>query len=790
VVTVEAHERTVDTTADLTTDRTISPSQVNALRPRGENMTRWRRTIRAALILGTMAAAHAALAEPRPATSGQAMVAPGQGAGGPPANPIDYATARFERVISAVRINEPITIDGRLTEPAWELAQAATDFRQWQPHPGMPASERTEVRFLYDDNNLYIGARCFESDPKGMTVNELREDFDSQESDLFGLFLDTLHDRQSGYFLSTNPAGARRDTQVSNDGTQSNLDWDGVWDVKATIDEEGWTAEFVIPFKTLRFSKSPTQEWGLNLLRRIKRNNEESHWSPLPRRFRLTRASMAGTLTGLHGIRQGRNLKLKPYVISSVTEVGTSAGARDLDGDAGLDLKYGLGPSMTLDLTYRTEFSQVEVDQQQVNLTRFNLFFPEKREFFLENAGTFTIAGGGGVRGSGGTGNVIPFFSRRIGLSSSGTPVPIVGGARLSGKTGTYDVGMLAINTQHDGTFPSNTFLVGHLRKTLRGSSTAGAIVTSRHSPIDGDHNQLYGVDTFLRFFEKLEITSYLLQTTTPGRSGQNQARLLETAWRDEDLTVSGLYEQVQPNFNPEAGLVRRANMTHYSGDVSWRPRPRRSAYIRNYNLDASTDYYADEHGHIETRDYSVGTGILFHNSASIRFTMTETFERLREPFAIRSNVIIAPGDYTFRRYAVNVGTDRSRAIGGSVNASVGEFWDGQNRSASGSLEFKPSIHFNMDLNASRNHVTLPAGEFSTTLVGSRMLLAFNTKTFLSSYLQYNATTNQFTSNTRFNIIHRPMSDLYLVYNERRDTVSGSRLERAVIVKFTYLYDF
>ena len=312
--------------------------------------------------------------------------------GPPPAQaqtaaPIDYATARLERIAQALRITERITIDGRLDEPAWARVEPATNFIQWEPHPGKPASERTEVRFLYDEDNLYIGARCWDSDSASLTVHELKQDFESREEDVLAVLIDSLHDRQSGFSFWTNPAGARRDVQIFQDDAQRSVDWDGVWDVKVTTDETGWAAEFVIPFKTLRFSNSPQQEWGLNILRRVKRKNEDSYWSPLPRRYRTMRPSMSGTITGLEGIRQGRNLKIKPYGISSVTELASNGLSSDVEANGGLDLKYGLTPSQTLDLTYRTDFSQVEADQQQVNLTRFNLFFPEKREFFLENSG-------------------------------------------------------------------------------------------------------------------------------------------------------------------------------------------------------------------------------------------------------------------------------------------------------------------------------------------------------------------------------------------------------------------
>ena len=711
----------------------------------------------------------------------------GQPAAAAATNPVDYATARFDRIARAVRIDEPITIDGQLTEPAWQLAEPATHFTQWNPRPGMPASYDTDARFVYDAENLYIGVRCWDPEPDRITVSGLEREFASGNQDGVGLFFDTMHDGQSGFYFATNPVGAHHDYQVSADDGYRNLDWDGVWDVKVTIDESGWSAEFIVPFKTLRFSSAARQEWGLNIMRRIRRFNEDSHWSPLPRRYRVSRASMAGTLTGLEGIHQGRNLKIKPFGISKT--IDTASATRSEDVDAGLDVKYGLTESMTLDLGYRTDFSQVEVDQQQINLTRFNLFFPEKREFFLENAGVFGIASAAGSSGSTND-NVIPFFSRRIGLSATGSPIPIVGGARLSGKTGAYDIGLLSMKTRSDGDVPAETFVVGRIRRTFRGQSSVGAFLTSRDSDASGG-NRLYGVDSFLRFFEKLEVSSYLMRTDTPAREGQDGAQRLGIIWRDDDWAASGEYEEVQPNFNPEVGFVRRTDTSHYSTELIWRPRPRNSRRIRNYTLGASAEYYAaSSSGALETEQQGVTTGLALQSGASIAATATHTFDRLDAPFAIRPGVVIPVGDYDYDNITLGYNSDLSRPVSGNASLSTGEFWNGHSRSVSGSLILKPDYHLSVALTYSRNNVRLPEGDFVTTLVGARVLYGFTSKVFLHSFLQYNAATNQFSANTRFNIIHRPLSDLFVVYNERRDTISGALVDRGLIVKLTNLFDF
>ncbi len=701
-----------------------------------------------------------------------------------PQNPIDYATARFDRNLPARRTTATITVDGRLDEEAWATAEIATNFIQVQPQTGQPAVDQTEVMVLYDDTNLYVAARCFDSDPSGIRINTLEEDFESNNTDMFGFVVDSLNDRVSGFEFFINPAGARHDAQIFRDGELTNIDWDGVWEVVTTVDERGWYVEVVIPFKTLRFSGAPEQAWGFNAVRRTRRTNEDSTWSPLPLRIRsITRTSWAGMLTGLEDVRQGRNLKIKPFVIGSAR---TFAAGTDFDGDAGIDLKYGLSPSLTLDLTYRTDFSQVEADEQQVNLTRFNIQFPEKREFFLENQGVFNIAATPGDPP-----NVIPFFSRRIGLSDNGSPIPIVGGARLSGRASDYDVGFLTMTTEEFGPLPSDTFVVGRARRNLPNTSTVGAIFTSRNAQGPTGSSELFGVDSLLRFFDqRLDVASYLLGTWSPGYSDRNLAKLVGAAWRDDSLTVAAQYEQVQPNFSPEVGFVRREAMTHYDSEFTWQPRPADASWLRYYIVEGGADYYADGNGDLETRLQSAGAGLQFQSGAQIVARVMNTFDRLTEPFPIRPGIVLAPGDYQYLRYSVSGNSDPSLPLSGSVTASTGEFWDGTSQSFRGSFVVRPNYRLTLTGSLDYNTADLPAGAFDTTLVGVRVFYGFNTNMFLNSFVQYNATINQFSANTRFNLIHHPLSDLFVVYNERRDTVSQSLIDRAVIVKFTNLFDF
>jgi hypothetical protein len=722
-------------------------------------------------------------------TPPQAPTAGGQA----PAPIVDFDRARRESVLHAVRIDTPIVMDGRLDEPAWQLARPAISFIQVQPHHALTAIEQTEVRILYDTNNLYVGAMCFDSQPRSIRISSMQKDFSSNNTDLFAMVLDTLNEGHGGFSFWTNPAGARRDTQIDQDGERTDAEWDGVWDVRTRIVDNGWVAEFVIPFKTLRFPEAPTQDFGLNMVRRTRRTNEDSTWTPLPLRITsITRTPFAGKLTGFEGIRQGRNLKVKPFGIGSFAQSGV-AGTKKGDGDAGLDVKYGITPKLTFDATFRTDFSQVEADEQQVNLTRFNILFPEKREFFLENSGLFQIASTPEE-----TANILPFFSRRIGLSAAGTPIPMLGGTRLSGRARDFDIGALVMKTRDDGEegttglVPSNNFLVGRIRRDLLGLHSVGVILTSRDSSRADDYSRTYGADMRLRFFKRrLDIASYVLGSDSPTDRGRGHtAKLVGAAWRDDHLKVLAQYEKVDPDFRPEVGFVRRSSMTHVDSEVSWTQQMLASTWMRNWSGTARVDNYDGPTGDVESRAQTANGGIEFQNGGAISAGIVNAFERLARPFALRPTVVLPVGDYEFLRYTMTGNTDLSRAISGSVNASAGDFWSGTSKAVAGTVTYRPNHHFNVAATFNTTAAKLPQGDFTATVIGTRFQIGFSPRMSLGSFAQYNSTTKQFTSNTRFNFLHHPLSDLFVVYNERRDTTSHALLDRALIVKFTNLFDF
>src|SRR5438876_2540947 len=381
---------------------------------------------------------------------------------------IDYATARQTRRLEAVRAAGDITLDGILEEPAWTQAAIASHFIQNDPHEGQPATYDTEVRVLYDDRALYFGVFARDNEPNRIIVSDLKKDFDTTSSDGFRIILDTFRDERNGYQFATNPAGAKWDAQMTNEGRENNVNWDGIWEVATRIVATGWYAEIRIPFRTLRFNAGDGEVWGVNFERKIRRLYEDSYWAPIPRIYDIQRVSLAGTLEGMRGLRPGKDLRVKPYALSSSNTVpGRTVG----DFNAGLDVKYGVTSSLTADFTLNTDFSQVEADEQQINLSRFSLFFPEKRDFFLENSGIFGFGGGGGFSSGGpaagrqnGSQDTRLFFSRRVGLSDNGDAIPILGGARLTGRQGRYSVGALNIQQREQGSVPATNFTALRIR--------------------------------------------------------------------------------------------------------------------------------------------------------------------------------------------------------------------------------------------------------------------------------------------------------------------------------------
>ncbi|MBI4444985.1 MAG: carbohydrate binding family 9 domain-containing protein [Acidobacteria bacterium] len=720
------------------------------------------------------------------------------------AEKIDYGTARLERRLQAVAIQEPLVIDGKLDESAWSQAAVARNFLQREPREGEPATEPTEVRLLYDRDHLYFGVTAFESEIDDIIISDLKKDFNPDQGDSFEIILDTFHDKRNAYRFATNPGGAKWDAQMSNEGREQNVNWDGVWYVQVRITETAWIAEIAIPFKTLKFRVAEVQTWGINFERYVRRKNEDSHWAPVPRIYGIQRVSLAGTLEDLREIEPGFNLKVKPYVLSMLGKIG-EAGA-DYDGDIGLDLKYGLTTGLTWDFTYNTDFSQVEADEQQVNLTRFSLFFPEKRDFFLENSGIFqfgagpdrgpAVGGGGGGAGPGApprlggiTEDNIFFFSRRIGLDERLGVIPIVGGTRLTGRIGQYELGFLDIQQDELGTLKATNFMVGRLKRNILANSDVGVIVTNKDIQDSQEFNRLIGADANLRFGQYLNINGYMAKSYSRVQQPYNMAGRFGVRYQDRIWEIRGSYTDIQQNFRNEMGFVPRTGIRDFLGYFGRAFRPRSiNGTIREIKPHLQIDYFLDPQGNLDTRLIDYHLPLNFQDGSFVEMGVNATLERLNRPFEIRKGILIPPGVYSFNEAFFTGRSSSKRKIAGNLRWSAGRFYTGYRHSYTLGSTTRPHYRFNILTTYTHNNVNLPQGPFKTNLLTLRFNYSFSTAMFLNALIQYNSDARQWSSNIRFNIIHRPLSDLFIVYNERRDSTSGDLLERALIGKLTYMW--
>jgi len=724
------------------------------------------------------------------AASAQAPAAPG----------IDYETARRDRRLAATRAAGPIALDGRLDEASWAAAPVAKDFVQNDPREGQPATYDTEVKLLYDDRALYIGVFARDPEPGQIIVNELRKDFNTGTADGFQVVIDTFHDERNGYQFAINPMGAKWDSQMSNEGRDNNANWDGIWDVGTRIGEDGWYAEIEIPFKTLKFGPDAMQTWGINFQRRLRRLNENSYWSPIRRMHQLSRVSMAGTVDGLQGLRPGANIRVKPYALANFNKL---AGIDvDRDYDAGFDVKYGVTSGLTWDFTVNTDFSQVEADEQQVNLTRFSLFFPEKRDFFLENSGVFQFgaasAGGGGGGGrQNASQDMIFFFSRQIGLSPTGDAIPLLAGSRLTGRVGGWSVGALNIQQREQGASPTTNFTALRLRRDILANSDVGVMILNK-DPKGFDHNRAFGADANFRFFRDLTLNFAAAKSDTPVSrvpgKGDDWYSKSSFGYRGTVLETRGMFQTIGSRFNDEMGFVPRVGVDNAEGYLGLHLRPKRfQGWMRETFPHIQIENFTKRNGGgLESRYMDWHWPVTFQNSSFIEVGTNPNVEVIDDRFAINSRrgIFVEPGRYEFKEHFVLANSNSAAPFSMNLRYGTGDFYDGYRRNYTVGGTVRVNEHLNLSLSDQINDIDLSSGSFVTHLVTGRVNFYLSTKVFVNALVQYNTDTNQWSSNVRLDIIHRPLSDIYLVYNERHDSRSGALISRAVIAKMTYLLAF
>ena len=713
-----------------------------------------------------------------------ALALPLTAAAAPPQE-LDVEAIRATKRVTAVRISEPIVVDGALDEPSWALAEPAVDFYQQFPDEFGPASERSEVRFLYDGEMLYVGAMLYDEEPGRLIIDSLRRDFSNFQSDSFLLVFDTFLDRRNGYGFNTNAGGAQRDVQSSENGRRNDANWNGAWFTRSKVLENGWSTEIAVPFKTLRFPQGDLQEWGLQIQRIIRRRNEYATWSPVPRQFSHYSVSYAGRLTGISGVQSGSDLRITPFTTGQFTTGRAGSQGWDRDGDAGVDLKWGVTSSLLLDASYRTDFSQVEVDEQQINLTRFSLFFPEKRQFFLESPASFQV-GLGAVEAQ--RRDLVPFFTRRIGLSSSGQPIPVIGGLRLTGRAGSNGVGLLSMQTDGFDGDPGANFTAARIRRDLTSTAAVGGFYFGRETTDSSSFNRVTGVDLRLVPTSALEIEAFAMRSETDGEPGDWAGRTSFVLDTNAHRARMGL-THVGDAFRHDLGFVRRRGIATLFGGYDRLFRPANtSAFMREHSVGVEFDATGDDrYERSLTRVGSLLYGLQFRDGATLNARVNTTYERLDAPFSVGPGLRIEAGEHTFDSVAIDYRSDQSAMLSVSADMEAGEYWTGTQRVTGGGLRFRLNEHVAASANITRNVITLPQGRFAANLERFRLDWSFTPRMFLNAFVQYNGEADTWLSNIRFNFIHRPLSDIYVVWNETR---APGDVQRALMLKYTHLIAF
>ena len=712
------------------------------------------------------------------------------------------------RELRAARAGDRMRIDGVLDEAAWASAPVAGRFIQSEPLSGQPASQATDVRVLYDRDYLYIGAFMHDSQPSMAVVNDIRKDFTEEEQDDFEVLLDTFGDRRNGYVFSTNIEGARHDRQVALEGREVNKSWDAVWLVKTQRRGDGWTAELRIPFRALRFDRTGRTAWGINFSRHIRRVNEVSFWAPVPRAFGLNRVSLAGSLVGLETGSAGRDLRVKPYISdNAVRALGTAAAPSPAMGNSievGADVKAALTPGLTMDLTVNPDFGQVEADEQQVNLTQFSQFFPEKRDFFLENSGTFYV--GDAARKSGGTTVVTPdednllFFSRRIGLTAGGAPIPILGGIRVTGKLAERTrIGILSVQDRALGTDPASNASVIRLRQNLgrAGNDVGFFVMQNVHTSGPSYTNRVIGLDKNLRLFGNLDWNSYAARTSTPGKTSGDYAWRSTVNWEGVFFHFKSGLMELGPGFQNDLGYYRRVGMRKYILETGLRPRSAwlRANGIRELHPHIGWAYQQDMSGFELAKSLHSGMSVFFNNGAIFEYSANPAYNRLTAPFRPNAKMAapIPVGGYNWNEHWLLFTGDQSRLFSIDTKYVWGGLYDGTQQTVSAAVQYRPSYRFKAKLGVQRTAAQLntPNLRFVNTLGTFRTSYSFNTNMFVDALSQYDAVSKQFNANIRFNLIHHPLSDLFIVYNDQRILTPDAPVAgRGIIVKFTQMMSF
>ena len=712
---------------------------------------------------------------------------------------IDAQTERELPRMSAHRTSEEIKVDGVLDEPVWQSVEPIRQLYQIQPDQGEPATEQSEVRIMYDDKKLYFGFIFYDSEMDKIVANDMRRDSPGLRSNDYGfLLLDTYNDRRNAVFFRFTPVGGMEDTAVSNSGGSLNQSWDIVWECRCRINEDHWTAEIAIPFSQLRFERSDVMNWGINFGREIARKREIDAWNEAPKTYgglAKYRTAYFGTLEGLEDITPSRHLELLPYVLPGASYESTT---EKTDGvfDAGLDLKYGVTPNLTADLTFNTDFAQVEADQEQVNLTRFSLFFPEQRPFFLEGASIFDV---GIPRPSfRRPPPLLLFYSRRIGLSK-GHAIPILGGGKMTGKIGPYGIGILNVltNAFKDEEFqigqppidePRTNYSVIRVNRDILAGSTIGGIFVNKQQDVEA-YNRTAGLDFSYRPTREINIQGLWSRTFEEEVAGNSNAFYIGGDWRTNLFRLNGSYTDIGEDFNPEVGYIQRTDVRRFRGDASYTPWPDKFG-IREIQIGPEIDLILTQANELETQEITFDTDFEFETGDDIGFQVKNTAENLRRGFILEGEKIPS-GDYNFTSFQVSARTSSSRMIAGQLQVEFGQFYSGTRRGFLIDAIARPTARLSIEPFIEFNRITLPESEFDANAFGGRVGYSFSTTLFAKLFTQWSTDRDVFSANFLVNYIYRPGSDFYLVFDQSYDTREGGveLLNWTVLGKMTYWWN-
>jgi len=697
------------------------------------------------------------------------------------------------RNAQATAIEHPPKLDGTLDDPLWQSAIPITDFRQREPYEGQPTTEKTEVRIVYTRHAVYFGIHCYDSQPSRIIATELRRDVSQELDDHFEILIDSSHDRRDAHVFGVNPLGTQVDgliveEQRSDDETEFDPGWDGVWTSQARITEDGWTATVEIPFTTLNFTHSVAVLWGINFKRFIRRKNEEDLWRAYRRTFGFTKVSEAGELRGIHDIGSGRLLIVKPYGLARYDKQTGQAPLFPLTG--GVDIKYGLSSNLLLNLTGNTDFADTEVDLQPFNITPFKVFIPEKRQFFLENAGAFNFALGDQDQ---------LFFSRQIGIDPiTGNQVPINGGVKLTGTLGRLELGVMDVDTRSSGPNPYSNFSIVRLKESLWPGSYIGVMgIDKRSGNVLDSFNQTGGADTRLIFFKDWIVDAHMAGTQSPGNPSGASDLGASLTYRSNWL--EGLLERRKtgPNFNPEVGFVERTDSNETRGDLTFKARPK-IAGVRELQFEGFLLHAPDTHGAVFTQEWLTSFYAELNNGGYTDDDIVNVFtQRITTPLHIYKSVFVPNGLYQFTRHQLTYGSRKDRRFTYNLVERFGSFYGGSLNEFSAQGNYRASTKFSFGTSGTwdRFRLPLPNGSFSVGLASLQGNYSFNRFLTFTSLLQMDTSNTQAVSaNLRLRYNYRPDSDLYIIYNMGTQFASIAPAnppqvrETRFAVKYTYSF--